>query len=493
MSRPLPTATPRWQSPGPVSTAFVDSNAAVTVLMGPAGGGKTVTGLQKGVLKAFCMPEVEPGVRRVRFLVLRQQMTDLEGSTLPSWFRWYPRGMGRFTGKDGSPKVHAFTLAHPRGGRVEFEAHFRGIGDRDIDDALRGFEFSFAYNDECDLMPADTLATLIKRAGRFPAETLARNPKWAWGTCNAPEPDSWVVTDLIDGQRENWQLFRQPSGLSPQAENLAVLGPDWYRAQAAVLPAYERKRFIENIPGITRGAAVVYESFNPDWHVAEAPLAVLPGRPLTIGMDAGGTPAAVLLQEGADGQLRILAELSTHQKLDGSVTGPTRFGEALLRILAEPRFDAVRARTHGIADPSAAFGADRANGEGSWVEIVSRTANLPVRPAPTNDPTVRGEALRLPMSRLIEGRRPGLLLDPSCRLLARALSRDYAYPLVNGRRGDVPRKNWASHIVEAAQYGALDGGAYHQILARQQAFHRPAGPQLARTGFNPFQQQRGAR
>lgn len=473
----------RWESPGPVSTAFVDTDAPVSVLMGPAAGGKTITSLQRGVMMGFRMPEVEPGLRRARFLVMRQRMTDMEGSTLPSWFGWFPRAMGSFAGKEGSPKRHHLTLAHPRGGRVELEVHFRGIGEQSVDDALRGFEFSYGYVDECDLMPEDVMATLIKRAGRYPSETLAINPRQVWGSCNAPEPDNWVVERLMDDPPPGWRLYRQPSGLSPAAENLAVLGADYYRKQAAVLPPYERKRFVENIPGVTRGEATVYPEFNPDLHVAGAPVPVLPGRPVLLGLDGGGTPAAVAWQEAPNGQWRALAELSTHQKEGGSVTGPNRFGEALARLLGE-RFRDVA--VEGIADPSSAFGADRAAGEASWLEIVGRVAGIRIRPAPTNDPTPREEALRLPMGRLIEGRHPGLLVDGRCPLLIRALSRDYRYAITAGRRAERPMKNWASHLVEAGQYALLDGGAFHQVMARQARRGDAFRPALAATEFNPF-------
>lgn len=455
--------TPTWSSPGPVSTAFVDSMAPVSVLMGPAGGGKTVTSLQKGVLEAFRWPETEPGVRRVRFLVMRQKMTDMEGSTLPSWHAWYPRGMGSFTGKEGSPKRHALTLAHPTGGRVELEVHFRGIGDQKVDDALRGFEFSYAYVDECDLMDADIMATLIKRAGRYPSTTLSRNPKRVWGSCNAPLPDSWVVQDLIEEPRDGWVLFRQPSGLSPQAENLAVLGSNWYREQAAILPDYERKRFVENIPGLIRDASAVYPEFRPSLHVSEVPLRVVRGRRCVLALDAGGTPAAVLWQEAPDGQVRALAELSTHGASGAGVVGPTRFGQVLAQLLAER---APGAQIDAVADPSSAYGADRQAGEPSWMEIVGREIGLTIRPAPSQDPTLREEALRRPLTRLLEGGKPGLVLDPSCTLMARALASDYRFSVTAGRRSERPLKNWASHLVEAGQYGLLEISGVAAVMGR---------------------------
>jgi hypothetical protein len=476
MSSPRP-----WTSPGPVSSAFLATTAPVSVLMGPAAGGKTVTGLQRGVLMAFRWPLTAPGVRRVRFLVMRQRMTDMEASTIPSWLAWYPRSLGHFVGKEGSPKRHSIPLRHPDGSRIELEVHFRGIGEQSVDDALRGFEFSYAYVDECDLMDGDVMATLFKRAGRYPSETLAINPCQVWGTCNAPEPDSWVVREMIENPREGWVLYRQPSGLSPEAENLAVLGPDFYRRQAAVLPDYERRRFIENIPGLVREEAAVYPEFSEAVHVAAKPLPVLSGAPLRIGVDAGGSPAAAVLQRAPDGQWRMLAELSTHDRAHVGVVGPRRFGEALAALLAE-RAPGVAAEV--VADPAAAFGADREAGESSWIEIVARAAGLPVTTARSQDPTLRMEALRRPLTRLLEGGKPGLVLDPSCQLMARALARDYRWQVTAGRRGDRAVKNWASHLVEAAQYALLDAEGLAEASARP-ALRRPL-PMQARIEWNPF-------
>ncbi|WP_037300560.1 hypothetical protein [Rubritepida flocculans] len=470
-----------WKSPGPVSSAFVDSDAPVSVLMGPAAGGKTVTGLQRGVLMAMRWPETKPGLRQCRFLVMRQRMTDMEASTILSWLDWYPRSLGSFVGKEGSPKRHSLRLRSPLGGVVELEVHFRGIGEQSVDDALRGFEFSFAYVDECDLMDADTMANLFKRAGRFPSATVDINPCQVWGTCNAPEPDSWVVRDMIENPRPGWVLYRQPSGLSPEAENLEVLGRDFYRRRAAVLPDYERKRFVENIPGLLREEAAVYPEFAEALHVAPKALSPLPGLPLRVGVDAGGTPAAAVMQRGPDGQWRMLAELSTHDRARAGVVGPQRFGEALAALLAER---APGWPVEMVADPASAYGADREAGESAWVEIVARAAGLPVGTARTQDPTLRIEALRRPLARVLEGGRPGLLLDPSCRLMARALARDYRWQVTAGRRGERAVKNWASHLVEAAQYAVLDGEGLAEAALRPRL--RAPMPARFAADWNPW-------
>lgn len=476
-------AAPRLIAPGPVAQAFVDAEEPITVLMGPEGSGKTTSGILKGITEAYRWPETRRGVTRIRFVMIRRLLKDLEATTQKSWLEWFPRSMGSWRGGKGEPATHEILLSNPRGGIVEMTAEFVATGDLRVEEAMRGKEFSFAYVDEVDLAPDDILTWTFGRAGRFPSETLARNPKRVWGTCNAPQDGNWVIEDFINEVKPGHRLFRQPSGLSPQAENVQNLGRDWYVKLAQTLPAFERKRRIENIPGLSRNKEAVYQEFNPDVHIAAATLTPLVGRKVIVGADAGGTPGAGFWQEMPDGQWRLYAEISTHAREHGSVTGPTRFGEAIARVAAE-RFHGFT--LVGLADPSAAYGADTAGGEEDWIAIVSRVSGIPFRPAPTNSPPVRIEALRLPMTRLIDGRTPGLLIDPSCTLTARALTSEYQWTVTAGRRGETPLKNWASHLTEAHQYALLDGGHFHQVMARQQVRRVGTRPVMANTEFNVF-------
>ena len=287
-----------WEPPGPVAAAFYETMVPIACLMGPVGSGKTTVGLQRGVLLSYLWPEVSPGLRQVKFAVIRRLMKDLEQTTIPSWLQWYPKTSGQWL---GDPPTHRLTYPHPRGGTVELTVEFKALGDMRIEEALRGYEPTYSYVDEVDLSADNTLTFLSQRAGRFPRGMMDRVPKLVWGTCNAPEEDSFVVRDFIDDVKPQHQLFRQPSGLSAEAENLAVVGRGYYLDLAEKLPAYERRRFVENIPGLSKSGDVVYDEFNPDIHVAPRKLEVLAGRRVIVGMDAGGTPAAMLKQRAADG------------------------------------------------------------------------------------------------------------------------------------------------------------------------------------------------
>lgn len=479
-------ASPVLVSPGPVAQAFIDAAEPITVLMGPEGSGKTTSGILKGITKSYLWPRTTRGVTRFRLPIIRRLLKDLEATTQKSWLEWFPKSQGHWSGGKGEPATHEVILPHPKGGVVEFTAMFIATGDLRVEEAMRGLEFSCAYVDEVDLAPFDVLTWTYGRAGRFPKETLKKNVehKAVWGTMNAPQDGNWTLDDFINDVKPGHRLFRQPSGLSPHAENIQQLGRGWYPALAANLPPFERKRRIENIPGLSRNKQAVYPEFNPDMHIAGGTLKPLSGRKVIVGADAGGTPGAGFWQDMPDGQWRLYAEVSTHAKEHGSVTGPTRFGEALARVAAElfPGFTIV-----GIADPSAAYGADTAAGEEDWIAIVSRVSGIPFRPAPTNSPPVRIEALRLPMTRLIDGYTPGLLIDPSCVLTARALTSEYQWTVTAGRRGETPLKNWASHLTEAHQYALLDGGHFHQVMARQQRQGASTRVVMARTDFNVFQ------
>lgn len=407
-------------------------------------------------------------VRKFRLCVVRDTYRQLWKTTLPSWWKRVPKDVGDFVGSENAPARHSVAFALPDGTMVDFQADFVAIGDNSAEDILRGYEPTAFYLNEMDLLAKEVFTYAQGRAGRFP-DMSEGGPTWhgVLADCNAPELNNWVYQDWFKLSAEalaekGMALFRQPDGLSPQAENLANLPPGYYASQVTSQPDWYVARMIRNKPGYSRAGKPCYPEFVDALHVSEHELQPVPGIMLEIGLDAGLNPAAIFGQRMPNGQRRILGELVGDQG-----TGPVRFGEDLARRL-KLDFAGLK-KIRGYADPSAAYGADAKGGEQTWIEIVSMKAGIRIDAAPTNRLIPRLEAVRAPLTRLIDGQ-PGLLLDPRCEKLREGFNAGYRFRKVNvgeERYADEPEKNEYSHPHDGLQYLCSAGGEDGEIRERR--------------------------
>lgn len=470
-----------YRPPGPVADAFMNCDARLALIMGPQGSGKTVASAMRGIVATHRQPPEGDGVRRVLGVIMRRTYVDLWRYTIPSWTAWFPRTLGKWTGGVGSPAQHDLVLRHPRdGGRVELSVAFMAPGDLPVSEAFKGLEATWIYLDEADGFEAGAMGYLFARTGRYRLNHhVAPAHRAVWGSCNAFGIDHPLYADFVAQRIQGRAFFHQPGGRTPRAENLAVLPPGFYDDMAAQLRSErERRRLVdaEFLPSLNN--TVVYPELDSRLHVSPVPLKIH-RLPLILSMDAGGTPAAIVWQRLPTGQWRALDELATPAD---EITGPNRFGDMLAQRLAE-RFRGLSGT--GWADPSAAYGADKKAGEKDWIEAVSAKIGMRIRGAPTNAESPRIEALRLPMTRLIDGA-PGLLIDGvHCPHFVTALAGGYAYKTRQGEREAHPNKNHHSHIAEAGQYGPLGGGEYDAVRARQANLAGRRAAIVAPHAFNP--------
>lgn len=449
-----------WVSPGPVASAYLTSTAPVDFIMGPAGAGKTWTSCVKCAVNTLRLPPMRDGVIRALGVVVRDNYRTLYRTTLESWFKIFPRDFpgAVFQGGQDRPAKHIITFRTPRGQMVEMTVDFYAVGDHAIEEVLKGYEPSWAWVNEADLLHERVPTFLYSRLGRNPAMASLRDPtapipKQVFGDLNPPDVDHWIYRDFVEEPREGWELHQQPSGLSDEAENRHGLSKSYYEGLAKNLPERDVVRFVHGRFGYSLSGKPVYPEFHEAAHASMVPLEPLPQLPLHAGYDQGLSPAGILFQEAPNGQLRFLDELVPEHG-----TGPSRFSEMWVAKLQDQRYRGLPPGVH-TADPAGWYGTDRQNGELSWSETISLAIGRPIMPALTQDPGIRIDSLRLPLTRAIDGRLPGLILDPRCRMLRSGMAAQYKYARQRQNNRDVyadrPVKNEWSHPVEAAQYGVL--------------------------------------
>jgi hypothetical protein len=426
-------------TPPPTGKLFMASDAKMRVLMGPVGSGKSVTCSFEVVRRASMQAPNAQGIRKTRAAVVRETARQLQDTTIKTFLDWFPPGVCGDYMK--TTKTYLFKV-----GDVECEVMFRALDDADDVANLNSLELTFAWFNECRDTHPEIVDAMSKRIGRFPSSKDG-GPTWfgMWGDTNPPTMDTWWYYQLEkldpkDGVSFNdngWDIFKQPSGRSPYAENVENLPEGYYDTQGRS-DEYVRV-YIDGEYGLSSNGMPVYKYFKPDYHMARGVLRPITNgtRPIIIGMDLGLTPAAVVGQQDARGRALILAECVSFDM------GVQRFMRTMLRPLLSEKFPGAPILI--VTDPA---GTQRAQtDERSAVDII-KAEGFKVIPARTNSRAARINAVDDFLMRQVDGD-PALLVDPGCTALKAAMMGGYRYK----PKGDMDiDKNSHSHVAEALQY-----------------------------------------
>lgn len=478
--------------PGPVAGAFLsDRTSKVKVLRGPVGGGKTVTCIFDGLRAACEMPECRDGVIRFRDAIIGTTYGQLERNLYPTWQKWLPPdgkmddgGMwteAEFSGGGGRYAKHVMSWDVLRGNRrvqVIYEAIFSAIGEQAVEQFMRGFEPTRFWLFEIDLAPEAALDIALTRLGRFPARPDIANDapfhSYVVGDLNAPDVDSWFYTRFEEKRPDSWRHYVQPSALSPRAENLKNLQPDYYDNQLSALSAKPNliKRFVKNEYAPSASGKPVYDEYSDERHLAPGPIAAVKGHPILLGVDAGlRAPAAVILQI-IRGQCRVLGEVVPGR------TGPRTFAELIRREVVEV---APGCRvSSGYCDPAGFTGGVSEEDLLPWAETLMHELKIPIEPTWTNAIDVRHDAVRDELKATIDGSMPALFISSRCKSLRKGFASHYRYPLrrqaSSETLGSKPEKNEWSHVHDALQYALLGlKGQYGTTTNQRPGDSAPAG------------------
>ena len=426
-------------------------------LMGPVGGGKTSACIIELLRQAIQMPPMEDGIQRSRMLIIRNTKQQLRDTTLQSCVGLLPVELYKWRESD---MIMRFKF-----NSVESDWLFRSLDTPEDVQRVLSLEVSNIWCEESRELPVQLLSDLEGRTGRYPSQSGGfRYRSGIIASTNPPEIDSdwYKLMEHLPQEEDNdnsiidCATFKQPSGLSPEAENIDNLRPGYYDELAVGKKQDWVNTYVHGMYSKSMAGKPVYElSFQYDRRVKKG-LKIDPFLPVIVGVDAARNPAMVFMQMGRDGKLRKLKEAV------GTDMGMRTFIAQKLTPIIKNYFPTNPLVF--IGDPSWVRQGD-GDDNSSKKELKKHfVTNMPdagnaVKCAVTNDPTARINALDDPFRNWWPDGEPGIEYDHDCKVLVEALRSKYRYTrqkTADGKLKDAPDKNhpW-SDVVDADQYGTL--------------------------------------
>ena len=436
----------------PTVAQFMLSPAFLRIIMGPVGSGKTTGIIMELLRRSMEQARGPDGKRRTRWAVVRTTLSQLKMTILLDMLMWF-RPICEY-------KVSE-QLMIIRFNDVVSEIYFIPLEDEEDQKRLLSMQLTGALMNECTETSVDLVSAIAGRCGRYPRKV---DGGCTWhgiiGDCNAPieGSDWWKIFE--EDRPHDWALFRQPSGLSPDAENLENL-PAGYYSRLATNPNRDWvRRYVECEYGEDpSGTAVFRGSFKRSFHVRKG-LKPVDGRILLVGQDFGRSPCSLICQPDHLGRLLVLEEVIAED-----IGLETHVSRSLKPVIYTERY--MGHLFCAVGDPSG-------TSKGSMLEEdhfdVLRRLGVPAFPAPTNNIDARLSAVEALLHQQRDGG-PALVIDEDkCPMLVRALNGAYRFGKTKaGVTKPLPEKlhPW-SDLADCLQYVclAVNSGLVNYIAKR---------------------------
>jgi hypothetical protein len=444
------------------------------------------------VFRRACEQAKAPdGLRYTRFAFIRQTLKQMKDTILKDIQNWLI-GLGEW---QESKSTYFLEFADVRSEWLFIPLEEAADQARLLSSQLTGAWINEAI--ECNF---DIIAPITGRLGRYPSGNRGV-PSWYGliSDTNMPiEMSEWHK--FMTEPPNDWQIFLQPSGMDPAAENLIhllqteetkQLPEDDPRRIAQGRKYYERfleqygaehpwvKRYVFALYGDDpSGEAVFRATFRPSWHVVDETF-VIPGYPLIVGQDFGRNPWSLI------GQLDHMGRLLVHEEIAATNIGLEKHCiENLRPRLYSNKF--IGSRAIVVGDPAGVA-------KGTIAEETSfdalRRLGFAAFPAPTNDIDSRLRAVEALLGRQTNGGPTLCINRRNCPWLVRALSGGYRYTRTKlGGLRAVPEKldkEGFSHVADCLQYIALcvHGNIVQELVRRAVPGKKVERPQVTAAGW----------
>lgn len=431
----------------PTLRKFSDDTAYIRAVLGPFGSGKSSACVVEMVQQALKQRPGPDGIKRYKWLVVRNTFPQLRDTTIRTVHQWLPpHHFGEYKQSDQRYIVKAFE-------GVELEFIYRALDRQEHVSNLLSLEVSSCWLNEFRECPYSIFEAVQGRVGRYPA---VRDGGCAWHgvimDSNPFDTDAKYYKWFMETEHPPsfCKLFRQPSGLSPEAENLDNLpgGRLYYERLASGKDPEWTKVYVHGEFGYVNDGRAIFPEYRDATHCAEVkPMAY---EPIYRGWDWGLTPSCVFCQMTPLGQLVILDELTSD---DMSVEN---FSEEVI-IYCNKHFPDYEFMD--VGDPA---GEQRSQTDAKSCFQILHSKGIMVE-AGAKTLALRLESVRRPLTRLVSGR-PGLQISPKCKMLRKGFMGGYQFRRLQTsqeRYTDAPDKNQYSHPHDALQYvcSMIFGGA----------------------------------
>lgn len=388
------------------------------------------------------------GIRRTRWMVVRNTRKDLEDTTIKTFMQWIPpEHFGSFNKTTLTYTITGFAGCH-------IEIWFRALDNDDDVKHLLSLEITGAWVNEAREIPWSIIKALQGRVNQYPS---AASGGCTWGgiilDTNPPDTTSEWYKFFEEKKHDPSyaEIFKQPSGRSAEAENIAFLngGRLYYDRLCQNADEDWIKVYIDGEYGFIKEGRAVYTTYSDALHLRE--MNPVPGLVIRRSFDWGLTPACTFSQMLPDGRWLVFDEITSD---DMSVELFFEVVDDHCKESFQPK-PGIKLEYFDTGDPAGGARSPH-NKDLRTCFSIGAAKGFRINPG-LQDPTIRLEAVRRPLRTILPGGIPQFVLHPRCVMLRKGFLGGYHYRKMHvsgDRYADKPDKNSYSHPHDCVQYDA---------------------------------------